>query len=185
MQPSLSDYASPVVLTAKKDGSTRLCIDYKQLNKKIVCDRYPPPLIEDQLDLLQTAKYFSTLDLKNGFFHVPVEKNSQKYTAFIVPDGHYEFRRVPFGLCNSPSIFQRFINATFKDVIREDSINLLGRFDNSFRRRGYRNKKTRDSAENCKRGRLNYKLEEMLLSTKKSRVPRSRGGRRPCVSVGA
>ena len=107
MQPSLSDYASPVVLTGKKDGSTRLCIDYRQLNKKIVRDRYPLPLIEDQLDLLQTAKCFSTLDLKNGFFHVPVEKESRKYTAFIVPDGHYEFRKVPFGLCNSPSIFQR------------------------------------------------------------------------------
>lgn len=119
VQPSLSDYASPVVLTGKKDGSTRLCIDYRQLNKKIVRDRYPLPLIEDQLDLLQTAKCFSTLDLKNGFFHVPVEKESRKYTAFIVPDGHYEFRKVPFGLCNSPSIFQRFINVTFKDVIRD------------------------------------------------------------------
>lgn len=87
-----------------------------QLNKKIVRDKYPLPLIEDQLDLLQTAKYFSTLDLKNGFFHVLMEKESQKYTAFIVPDG---FRKVPFGLCNSPSIFQCFINATFKDVIRD------------------------------------------------------------------
>jgi len=59
------------------------------------------------------------LDLKNGFFHVPLDKDSIKYTAFIVPDGHYEFLKVPFGLCNSPSVFQRFINDIFKDAIRE------------------------------------------------------------------
>lgn len=103
MQPSLSDYASPMV--DKKNGKTRLYVDYRQLNKKIVRDRFPLPLIEDQLNLLQNAKYFSTLDLRNGFFHVPIDKNSQKYTAFIVPDGHYEFLKVPFGLCNSPSVF--------------------------------------------------------------------------------
>lgn len=118
-QPSLSDYASPVVLVAKSDGSTRLCVDYRQLNKKITRDRYPLPLIEDLLDHLQNMKYFSTLDLKNGFFHVPVDRDSQKYTAFIVPDGHYEFLKVPFGLCNSPSVFQRFINETFKDAMRD------------------------------------------------------------------
>lgn len=89
-QPSLSDYASPVVLVDKKDGNTRLCVDYRQLNKKIIRDRFSLPLIEDQLDL-QNARYFSTLDLRNGSFHVPIDKNSQKYTAFIVPDGHYEF----------------------------------------------------------------------------------------------
>lgn len=122
VQPSLSDYASPVVLVDKKNGKTRLCVDYRQLNKKIVRDRFPLPLIEDQLDLLQNARYFSTLDLRNGFFHVPIDKNSQKYTAFIVPDGHYEFLKVPFGLCNSPSVFQRFINATFSGAIRDKII---------------------------------------------------------------
>lgn len=118
-RPSLSDYASPVVLVHKKDGNTRLCVDFRQLNKKIVRDRYPLPLIEDQLDMLQNAKYFSTLDLRNGFFHVPIDAESQKYTAFIVPDGHYEFLKVPFGLCNSPSVFQRFINVIFREAIRD------------------------------------------------------------------
>ena len=68
-----SDYVSPIVLVKKKNGSTRICVDYRQLNKKIVKDRYPLPLIEDELDALQRARTFSTLDLQNGFFHVPIE----------------------------------------------------------------------------------------------------------------
>lgn len=82
-------------------------------------DRYSLPLIKDQLDALQGAKIFSTLDLKNGFFHVSVEETSRKYTAFIIPDGMYEFLCAPFGLCNSPAIFQKYINTVFKNLIRE------------------------------------------------------------------
>ncbi|XP_076686111.1 uncharacterized protein LOC143378248, partial [Andrena cerasifolii] len=117
IRPSHSDYGSPIVLVVKKDGTIRICIDFRHLNKKIVKDRYPLPLIEDELDSLQGAKVFSTLDLKNGFFHVPIEEGSQKYTAFVVPNGHYEFLRVPFGLCNSPAVFQRFIHAVFRELI--------------------------------------------------------------------
>ena len=119
IQPSVSDYASPVVLVKKKDRSSKLCVDYRALNKKIIKDRYPLPLIEDQLDRLQDARVFSTLDLKNGFFHVCVDDASIKYTSFVVPDGQYEFLKVPFGLCNSPSVFQRFVNNVFKDLIKQ------------------------------------------------------------------
>lgn len=116
VEPCSSAYASPVVVTRKKDGTPRICIDYRAMNRIVVKDRYPLPLIEDVLDRLQDSSVFSTLDLKNGFFHVPVSKESQKYTAFVTDNGQYQFRRVPFGLCNSPAVFQRFINEIFRDM---------------------------------------------------------------------
>jgi len=122
IRPSCSDYASPVVLVRKRDGSLRLCIDYRALNKKVIRDRYPLPLIDDQVDRLRGAAVFSTLDLRNGFFHVPVEESSIKYTAFVTPKGQYEFLRTPFGLCISPPVFQRYINFVFRDLIRSGQL---------------------------------------------------------------
>lgn len=78
------------------------------------------PLIEDQLDKLRDTKLFTTLDLRNGFFHVAVDKESQKYTAFLTHEGHYRFLRVPFGLC--PAVFQRFINHTFRTLINKRDV---------------------------------------------------------------
>ena len=74
-------------------------------------------MIEDQLDSLRGSRVFSTLDLKNGFFHVPVGESSRKNSPFVVPTGQYEFFKMPFGLCNSPAVFQKFINAVFKELI--------------------------------------------------------------------
>lgn len=91
--PSTSEYASPILLTKKKDGTMRLCVDYRRLNQKIVKDRFPFPNMEVQLDELQSATFFSTLDLQNGFFHVPVEQNSRKYTAFCCHKGIYQFNK--------------------------------------------------------------------------------------------
>lgn len=118
IRPSVSDYASPIV--KKRDGSMRICVDYRLLNKKIIKD--PLPLVEDQLDALQDAKIFSTLDLKSGFFHMPVDESSIKYTAFVVPDRQYEFTKMSFGLCNAPAVFQKFINAVFKELIRKQIV---------------------------------------------------------------
>lgn len=94
VRPSTSDFASPVVLVHKKDDTFRLCVDYRRINKQIVKDRYPLPLIEDQLDRLQGARVFSTLDLRNGFFHVRVEESSQNirpllYQTAIMNSGEF------------------------------------------------------------------------------------------------
>lgn len=118
IRSSCSEYSSLVVLVKKKDDTLRLCIDYRELNKKNVRDRYPLPLIDDQIDRLRGAVVFSTLDLRNGFFYVPVDEASIKYTSFVVPDGQYEFLRTPFGLCISPPMFQRYVNFIFRDLIR-------------------------------------------------------------------
>lgn len=122
IRPSSSEYASPVVLVAKKDGQTRLCCDYRKINRNIVKDRFPLPLIEDILDRLQGARYFSTLDLKNGFFHVPIAEDSIKYTAFVTHEGQYEFLKCPFGLCNSPAVFQRYISHIFRELTMQNIV---------------------------------------------------------------
>ncbi|GFU94092.1 retrovirus-related Pol polyprotein from transposon 297 [Trichonephila clavipes] len=110
IRESCSDFSSPVVVCKKKDGTMGLCIDYRKLNKKIVEDRYPLPIIEEVLDKLGNGKIFTTLDLKNEFFHVDVDEASRKYTAFVTETGQYEFLKVPFGLFISSNYFQRYIN---------------------------------------------------------------------------
>ncbi|GFX56913.1 retrovirus-related Pol polyprotein from transposon 412 [Trichonephila clavipes] len=119
IRPSSSDYASPIVMVKKKDGSSRMCIDYRKLNQKLAKDKFPLPLIEDVLDTLQEAKVYSTLDLRNGFFHVDVDEVCRKYTSFIVPDGQFEFNEVPFGLSTSPGVFQRYVSSIFRDLTRK------------------------------------------------------------------
>lgn len=119
---SKSDYASPIVVVKKKDGTNRLCVDYRKLNSKIIKDRYPLPIIEDVLEGFCNARVFTTLDLKNGFFHVDIDETSIKYTAFVTPGGHYEFRKAPFGLCNSPAVFQRYVNTVLRELIQENVV---------------------------------------------------------------
>lgn len=113
VRESHSDYASPIVLVKKKDDSSRLCVDYRLLNRKIVKDRYLLPLIENQLDLLQDAKVFTMLDLRNGFFHVQIDEGSRKYTSFIVPDGQYEFCRVVSGCVTLRPFFKNLLMPFF------------------------------------------------------------------------
>ncbi|GFW88904.1 transposon Tf2-9 polyprotein [Trichonephila clavipes] len=108
-----------IVLVKKKDGTTRLCVDYRRLNLKLVKDRFPLPLIEDVLARLQGAKVYTTLDLKNGFFHVDVNEDCKHLTSFVVPDGQFEFNKVPFGLSTSPSVFQRYVYSIFRELMRK------------------------------------------------------------------
>ncbi|GFY02897.1 retrovirus-related Pol polyprotein from transposon 297 [Trichonephila clavipes] len=93
-----------------------MCIDYRKLNQKLVKDKFPLPIIEDVLDTLQEAKVYSTLDLRNGFFHVDVEEDCRKYTSFIV---QFEFNKVPFGLSTSSGVFQRYLSSIFRDLTRK------------------------------------------------------------------
>lgn len=120
IQVSYSEYSSPLVLVKKKDGTTRVCIDYRLLNKKMIKDEFPMPLIEDLIDKVKDAKVFSVLDLKNGFFHLKISEESIPYTAFVTHHGQYEFLRAPFGLSVSPKYFMRFITIVFKDLIKEN-----------------------------------------------------------------
>lgn len=120
--PSTSEFASPVVIVPKKSGEYRVCIDYRKINRQMIRDRFPMPLIEESIDSLAEARVFSVIDLKSGFLHVPVEKSSRKYTAFVTPNGQYEFARTPFGLSNSPASFTRFITEIYKELIRSKSV---------------------------------------------------------------
>lgn len=110
IRESSSPYASPIVLVSKKSGEKRLCVDYRALNRKTKREHYPLPRIEDQLDRLSGSKLFITLDLASGYYQIPIAEQSREKTAFVTPDGQFEYNRMPFGLVNAPSVFQRTMN---------------------------------------------------------------------------
>ncbi|EFA05054.2 Retrovirus-related Pol polyprotein from transposon 297-like Protein [Tribolium castaneum] len=116
IRESHSDYASPIVLVKKKNGELRMCVDYRDVNKRVFKERYPLPHIQDQINSLCYAKFFTTLDMKSGFYQMEIEEESKHITAFITPDGHYEFNRMPFGYVNAPSIYQRAIDKALGDL---------------------------------------------------------------------
>lgn len=114
IHPSNSPWSSPIILV-QKDGSTRFCIDYRKVKAVTRKDAYPMPQVDDTLDTLGGSKFFSTLDLANGYWQVEVEEDTQK-TAFNTPEGLYEFRVLPFGLCNAPATFQRLMERVPGDM---------------------------------------------------------------------
>lgn len=115
IEPSTSPWASPIVLVPKKDGTHRLCIDYRRLNEVTQADQFPMPRIEELIDGLAGATYISTIDLTKGYWQVPVAKDSIEKTAFTTPFGKYQFLVMPFGLVGAPSVFQRLMTNTFAD----------------------------------------------------------------------
>ncbi len=115
VKQSCSPYASPIVVVQKKNGSIRLCVDYRQLNLRTRKDAFPLQQIKESLDALAGARLFSTLDLASGYNQVPVASRDQEKTAFCTPFGLFEFTRMPFGLCNAPSTFQHLMERIFGD----------------------------------------------------------------------
>ena len=112
-----SPWGAPVLFARKKDGGLRMCIDYRVLNKQTVKNKYPLPRTEDCIDRLYKATVFTSLDLASGFWQIPVADEDIHKTAFVTPQGQYEWTVMPFGLCNAPATFQKMMDTVLQEFI--------------------------------------------------------------------
>ena len=117
VRPSTSPWGAPVLFVKKKDGSLRLCIDYRELNKVTIRNKYPLPRIDDLFDQLQGARVFLKIDLRSGYHQLKIRSEDVPKTTFKTRYGHYEFLVMPFGLTNAPVVFMDLMNRIFQPYL--------------------------------------------------------------------
>ena len=117
IKPSISPWGAPILFVKKKDGSLKMCIDYRQLNNVTIKNNYPIPRIDDLFDQLQGASHFSKIDIRSGYHHLRVRHSDIPKTTFKTRYGHYEFVVMSFGLTNAPATFMDLMNILFKQYL--------------------------------------------------------------------
>jgi hypothetical protein len=117
LRPSTSPYGSMALIVKKKDGTPRVVIDYRALNDITVKNKYPLPLMDELFDRTQGARFFTSIDLRNGFLQIAIRPEDREKTAFRTRFGHFEYTVLPMGLCNAPGTFMQLMNQTFADVL--------------------------------------------------------------------
>ena len=125
IRPSVSPWGAPVLFVKKKDGTLRLCIDYRQLNKLTVKNKYPLPRIDDLFDQLKCASTFSKIDLRSGYHQLKIKDADVHKLTFKMRYRHYEFLVMPFGLTNALTAFMDLMNRVFRQVSQDEPYSVI------------------------------------------------------------